>query len=283
MSGNSMLNTPLTYIKDLLKSIILQRSLKYALKEQNLEELAAQLKRIVPDITDQYSGFKINNSYLEMNVRCLHAFQISLVAEVIERFDRSVIVDLGDSSGTHIQYIIGLYSKNKNIKCLSVNLDKQAVEKIKKKGLEAICARVEDLENYNITADIILCFELLEHLMDPSNFLYKLSLMSDAKYLIITVPYIRNSRVGLHHIRKQSKEESVSAENTHIFELNPDDWKLIMKHSGWKIVKEKVYLQYPKNRLLRIVKSAWKAVDYEGFYGIILQRDNTFSSRYIDW
>ncbi|MBF0557335.1 MAG: hypothetical protein HQL08_00990 [Nitrospirae bacterium] len=268
------------YLRETVQRI-LNRSLKMAAREQGLDKLASRLEEIVPDITDQYSRFKINNTFLRTKVRCQHSFQISLVQKVINEFERPVIVDVGDSAGTHLQYIMGLYNKKK-LECLSVNLDLKAVERIKEKGLKAVHAKAEDLPRYDINADIFLCFEILEHLMNPCFFLHELSEKTNAKYLVFTVPYRKESRVGLSHIRSGQKE-NVYAENTHIFELNPEDWKLISKHSGWDIVEEGIFLQYPRMGLLRVTQPLWKYSDFEGFYGLILKRDNAWSSKYEDW
>ena len=148
--------------------------------------------------------------------------------------------------------------------------------------MTAINARAEDLHKHNINVDIFLCFETLEHLADPCNFLHSLSANTNAKYLILTVPYMRHSRVGLCHIRA-GRKDPVCAENTHILELSPEDWKLIAMHSGWGVVKEKKYLQYPRRSLLRFTQPFWRKLDLEGFYGLILERDNTWSSKYKDW
>lgn len=269
------------FLRKILESVM-KISIAKASKQQGLQNLADKLAEIVPDITDQYSLFKVDNPYTTVNVRNEHAFQISLVNEIIGEFDKLTIVDIGDSAGTHLQYIMGLHSKNQIIQCLSVNLDAQAVEKIKQKGLEAVNARAEDLHKYNIDADIFLCFETLEHLMNPCHFLHDLSTKTTAKYMIITVPYLQNSRVGLHHIRGGGGKE-VYAENTHIFELSPEDWKLLVRHSGWSIAQERIYLQYPKRGLFRFTKALWRQFDFEGFYGMILTKDDTWSSRYMDW
>lgn len=261
---------------------LLEKSLIQARKEQGLNNLARQLKQISPDITDQYSCFKVQGSYLETKVRAQHAFQISLVNKIINEFDHPTIVDIGDSSGTHLQYLIGLHKKDKVLRCLGVNLDAEAIKKIQSKGFEAIQARAENLDQYNINADIFLCFETLEHLMDPIHFLHELSTKTKASYLIITVPYVRQSRIGLHHLRNK-RDEEVFAENTHIFEFCPKDLKLIVRHAGWQIVSEKIYLQYPKYNTMRITKPLWKKYDFEGFYGLILKRDNTWSKKYLDW
>jgi len=118
--------------------VIYEKALRKAAKEQGLMDLAKKLEEIVPDITDQYTTFKIDTSYLKTKVRNLHVFQISLVNEVIGKINNPTLVDIGDSCGTHLQYLAGLYSNAKNIKCLSVNLDKVAVEKIKGKGIKGL-------------------------------------------------------------------------------------------------------------------------------------------------
>ena len=273
-----------TSIKPFLRKIyqwLLKMSIEKASKEQGLKNIADELAKTVLDITDQYTTFKVANPYVKVKVRNQHAFQIALANEVISEFEKLTIVDIGDSAGTHLQYIMGLHSKNREIQCLSVNLDAQAVEKIQQKGLDAVNARAEDLHNYNINADIFLCIQTLEHLMNPCHFLHELSTKTNAKYMVITVPYLKNSRVGLHHIR--GGLGNVYAENTHIFELSPKDWKLLVRHSGWDIVKEKLYRQYPRRGLFWITKALWKRFDYEGFYGMILTKDDTWSSRYMDW
>ena len=267
------------FLREILQSVM-KTSIEKASKEQGLKSLADKLTKIVPDITEQYSTFKVDNPYAEVKVRNQHTFQIVLANEVVSEFEKPTIVDIGDSAGTHLQYIMGLHPSQ--MQCLSVNLDAQAVEKIKQKGLEAVNARAEDLHKYNIDADIFLCFEMLEHLMNPCHFLHELSTKTNAKYLVITVPYLQNSRVGLHHIRGGVLRD-VYAENTHIFELSPKDWKLLVRHSGWNVAQERIYLQYPKRGFLWITKALWRRFDFEGFYGMILTKDNTWSSKYMDW
>lgn len=264
-----------------IREFLWMKSILAAAREQGLVTLSKRLEKIVPDISDQYTCFKVVPR-LTHRVRFKHAFQISLAMESIEKLEKPTIVDIGDSAGTHLRYIRTLCENGRLGRCLSVNLDPVAVEKIKSKGIEAVCARAEDLGRLGIDADIFLSYEMLEHLRDPCYFLYQLANKTHCKYLILTVPYLTQSRLGLHHIR-QGQKEKVYAENTHIFELCPEDWKLLVKHCGWKVHKEKIYLQYPLYSPWWIIKYIWQRYDFLGFYGLILQRDETWSSRYKDW
>ena len=262
-------------------------SLNTAIKSQNLSKLVDQINVIVPDISSQYTTFRIEDSYLETKVRAQHAFQLSLAQKAIEMVDKkaseTTIVDIGDSSGTHLTYLHGLYGE---INALSVNLDPVAVQKIKDKGLRAIESRAELLHNhpdFSGDVDIFLSYEMLEHLLNPIEFLHQMSLQTQCQYFVITVPYLTKSRVGLHQIRNVKNTSDFNAERTHIFELSPLDWDLIFRFSGWKIVYSQQYTQYPKKLPGNLLKYLWRKMDFDGFYGVILQRDDSISSKYKDW
>jgi hypothetical protein len=283
------------YIRKIANKIIrilLIRSLVKSNAERGESILKSSLEMIVPDISQQYSTFRIdpNDKFLNLKIRCQHAFQVTLMLQAIN-FLKSInettvnIVDIGDSAGTHILYINEL-SKDKKfqINTLSINLDSKAVEKIQARGLNAKLCRAESLHigNDGFRADLFMLFEVLEHLFDPISFLRNIAKNSECRHMLITVPFLVSSRVGLGHIRCDSKDISF-AENTHIFELSSDDWDLIFQFSGWRVIHRDIYTQYPKNGLYRFTKYIWHRKDYEGFYGVILERDTSQSDLYQDW
>jgi hypothetical protein len=267
----------------------LQRaSIRSAVREQHLDRLSTRLAEIVPDLTSQYTTFSVDNDYLRIKTRALHAFQINLLIKAINYIppkESIYVVDIGDSSGTHLIYLDSILKDDMkysscNLEYLSVNLDPIAVEKISSKGIKAILCKAQDLyENYNIKADLVFSFEMLEHLYDPISFLNTLSEKSVSECFVLTVPYLSQSRVGLHHIR-QGQNRVVYPENTHIFELSPHDWQLIFQQAGWKIVNDGIYRQYPSWSVWRLLKPLWKKLDFEGFYGVILKRDRTWAELY---
>jgi len=258
-----------------------KQSILVALKEQELYDLYLKLIDIVPDISQQYTSFVINDDYYYTKVKAQHAFQISMVLKSydilkLEKLDTINLIDIGDSAGTHNEYISKL---RKNIKTLSINLDNKAIEKIKAKGMNALLCKAEDIEKYNVHCDIFTSFQMLEHLHNPIQFLKDLSNKSQCKAFVVTVPYVVESRVSINYIRFKS-EVSQNPEGVHIFELSPDDWKIIFKFSGWEILEEKIYLQYPKNTIYRYLKKAWKLYDFEGFYGVILIKNDKWEKLY---
>lgn len=271
------------YVKPLERIYI--TSIKLALKWQKLDKLSSRLVEIIPDISTQYSGVSLQSKYKLIKVRGQHAFQVNLVNKAIQLLDEKnlTIVDIGDSAGTHLTYVKAL-NAGRNISCLSVNIDPEAVNKIRGMGIEAICARAEDVKKYDVgNIDIIQSFEMLEHLLSPVLFLHALATNTRCHYFVVTVPYVSRSRVGLGILRK-GIQKAMNAESVHIFELSPDDWRMTFKFTGWDIVHDEIYYQYPRIFPLDIaLKNIWAARDFEGFYGAILRPDQRWSSLYSDW
>ncbi|GAG29542.1 unnamed protein product, partial [marine sediment metagenome] len=83
-------------LKKILQSLLTQ-ALRKAAKVQKIDKLRTKLEEIVPDISQQYVSAKINNEYLKVKIRNMHAFQISLVNKIIGEFSSPTVVDIGDS------------------------------------------------------------------------------------------------------------------------------------------------------------------------------------------
>jgi len=270
-----------------LKEKISFISLKQAALQQRLSTLVDVLRRIVPDISEQEVYLKeVYNHYFELKYRVLQAFQCQLMLKALEGCEKKTItvVDIGDSAGTHMMYLRSLTHGIHDIESVSVNLDSQAIQKIRSKGLEAILCPAEELDLKGRPVDMFTSFEMLEHLHNPAYLLRRLAKQKGRGTLVITVPYVKKSRVGLHSIRGQ-RLQPVSAEDEHIFEFSPQDWELLFLHSGWKVVFSKICYQYPRHlaMLSPLLAWFWKRTDFEGFWGAILGKDTSFSDCYQDW
>ncbi|MCX5788609.1 MAG: hypothetical protein NTX64_08940 [Elusimicrobia bacterium] len=262
------------------KERLLTLSLRAAAAEQGLADLAGRLQGLAVDLDRQYTDHRINTDYLRTKVLCQQAFQMAFTLPELESAPRT-IVDIGDSAGTHIGYLKAL-KPGLDARFVSLNLDAEAVKRIQAKGIEALLARAEDIGTLGIKPDIALLFETLEHLPDPFDFLHRLASRTSCKKLILTVPYVRASRLGLHHLREGIRKP-VSAETVHLLELCPKDLRLLFAHTGWRVARERVYLQYPRFSPLALMRPLWARWDFEGFYAAALEPDPTWSSLYGSW
>ena len=262
-------------------------SINLALAQQGLKSMVESLTEIVPDVSDQYSGSEMQGPYWQLKVRGLHAFQTTLMLKALAglRRKRLTVVDIGDSAGTHMIYLTKLAGEGIELETISVNLDPKAVEKISAKGLKAILCRAECLDlGPEKPVDLFTSFEMVEHLHNPAIFFRRLAKKSPGNLMVITVPYMKKSRMGLYHTRNPATSP-VFAEDEHIFELSPQDWTLLFLHSGWRITYSATYYQYPRKLPLisPLLAFFWRHTDFEGFWGAILEKDTSCSDRYQDW
>lgn len=244
-----------------IKRRLLTFSLLLALKHQKLYKTYLKPKKIIPDISEQYTSVKLD-AYYQLKARAQQAFQISYVLENVG--SPKNIVDIGDSSGNHLRYLRCFLP---GVDAVSVNLDPRAVDRINKNGGKAVLCDAHKIDVAGIKAGTAISFQTLEHLENPLEFLRNLKKGGFEK-IIITVPYRKYSRVGLHQLRNES--ENFGIEDVHIFELCPEDWNLIFRYAGWNVDNHKIYYQYPA--YLPFLKFYWDKFDFEGFAGFTLYR-----------
>jgi len=264
-------------------------SLRAAMAEQGLAELATRMRAAVPDVSDQYTTRTDPVEfarYWEVKTRGLHAFQVKATLDALDAMGGSgtVIADIGDSSGNHAAYVEALARPGQVARTIGINLDPVAVDKIRAKGREAVLCRAEQLDTEGIRPDLFLSFETLEHLMDPIRFLNKLARADSAQWLLFTVPWRRRSRFGGDHLRgKVAVTGKMTAEQVHIWELSPEDWGLLARFAGWKPAWTRIYRQYPLRHPLVATRPLWRMLDHEGFIAVLARRDLTLAERYADW
>lgn len=265
-------------------------SIEDAAREQGLTELIPKLRAIVPDLRDHFSGgFDAveYDRFWEIKMRAQQAWQAQCMLDAVSFIDRDnlTLVDIGDSAGTHSAYIKALAPTGKVGRSIGVNLDPRAVERIRARGGEAIECRAEEIDLHGINADLYMSFETIEHLTDPIRFLHSLAERGSAEYLLMSVPYRRQSRFGGEHLRQDNLNgsDTMTAEEVHMYEFSPEDWTLLAKFAGFEAIFTRTYRQYARHSLSRVTAPLWRRLDFEGFFAFFGRRDLSLARRYTDW
>ncbi len=246
-----------------------------------LESMWAYSVKVFPDMQAHFTG-TIVNAETEMRIRLLLCCEALFTGRALKKCRGSKAcsyADVGDSDGT-VQMLLRYYGWEE-LETTGINLQQSAVDRIRERGLDAICEDAMRLGDRGQSYDVVSVFETLEHLPDPIGFLKGIqSVVSDT--LVVSVPYIKQSRVGLAYLSKRWPAEKVpTIENTHILELSPGDWGKIFKHAGWRVIDQNFLLMYPRCSWLRLVlQPYWRQRSFEGFWFVALTRDNRFARRY---
>lgn len=262
------------------------RSIRAAVRERGLGEMVERLRTTVPDNSAQESRAYVDTPFMEIKRRSLQAEQCKAILEALAGQRSATVVDIGDSAGTHMLYLKALTAGHMALDTLSVNLDQRAIDKIKARGLPAALCRAEEVTERGLVdkVDLMTSFEMVEHLHNPALFFRRLAKRSSCARMVVSVPYLRRSRVGMHHLRHGLSEPQY-AEDVHVFELSPEDWTLLLLHSGWRVVRSTIHYQYPRcwGPLSWLLAAFWRRYDFEGFWCATLERDTSRSDLYRDW
>lgn len=259
-----------------------------AAREQGLAGLRDRLSAILPDIRDQYSLAMDDaeySRYWQRKLRTLHAFQVQFVLDALRHVEgqKLILADIGDSSGNHSTYLRALEPRISRV--ISVNLDPVAVDKVRAKGGDALLARAEEMDLEGIEPDMFMSFEMVEHLSDPVRFLHRLATQGKSPWLLMSVPYVRQSRFGGRELDwpLDRLPPAITAEEMHLFELSPKDWLRLARFSGFSPVFTRIYRQYPRKHPLALTRALWASLDFEGFFAVFLKRDLSLANRYAAW
>jgi hypothetical protein len=239
--------------------------------------------RRFPSFNEHFSN-PLNDREAEARVRFLIAAECAFmekeVASVLEKREKCSVADIGDSDGSVRIVIEDLFGRTR-VETVGINLQPGLVERMNQKGLNAICADAIEVGNQERRYNVVSLFETMEHLPDPIGFLQKISPVVEDR-LVVSVPYVRRSRVGLYYTGNGWPEDQpVTIETVHIFELSPEDWRKVFLHSGWRVEREAIFKQFPASGPLNwILTCYWRCTSFEGFYLASLVKDTTHSSRY---
>ena len=265
-------------------------SLRAAIDEQGLQDLYAKLAIIVPDLRQQFTGSFDDNEFerfWSIKMRAQHTFQVDCALQAISSLEKNAltVVDIGDSSGNDGRYLKSITPEGQMSRFIGVNIDPVAVKKITANGGEAVLASAEKFEFGDVTPDLILCFETLEHLSDPLRFLHMLSDKAASAAVLLTVPCRRQSRFGGELIRQpeSSLPDKLTPESVHLFELSPGDWILLARLAGFEVTFKRTYRQYPLRGVYRLMAPIWRRLDFEGFLALFLTPNPSLSQRYTGW
>ena len=266
-----------------LKDKIAIASLKSSMKTNvALYQAYKDTTKVVSDLTDHYSGVTLSSFY-EKKVRFMLAAQTIFVAaevrEVLVEKQQCALVDVGDSDGSLQLMLKSMFTDNGALSTAGVNLQSEAVKRIQDRGLEGILIDAMDLHSRGLDYDIVTLLETLEHIPNPIGFLESIHDVVRER-LVISVPFVRNSRVALNYLDNLDDERRPTIENVHIFELSPPDWRKIFRHCGWKVAKEWTAYQYKPRSLWHITAPIWRRKDFEGFWLASLKKDNSGRERY---
>ena len=251
-------NNFLRYINALVV-MRLYRILNFKSRLQLFNEVVAEELKQQPIINVLFPKEKLRKHYVYGNIRNTFEHPDLSVTQIryfrlYEYFknnfpdvfdNRTRILNVGDTSGVFFEGI--------NRKGTSLNINKECVDYIRSKGIEAVVGNAENINFSDRSFDYVFSFQCLEHIPNPIKALNEFGRLAGKK-VFISIPYTRTTKIYdmeyWTNLRETSwKEKSVRGVDCHIFEFSTTDFKNILTYTNLRYESSWLINYFSENSL----------------------------------
>lgn len=185
----------------------------------------------------------------------LDVYRFNCLIDEIGRIARSYkvktlsVVDAGAGSGEMSIDIAGMGHKVISIDIAESSMSKFA-DIARKLGIQQVVSPLEATPLAGEIANIVICSEVLEHLVDPQKVLDELARITKQNgYLVVSVPYAQI----LQEVLCPSCLQKFFI-NGHIHSFNKNTLLTMLSNAGYKTIKSRIIAKPVTSRLLRTGK-----------------------------
>lgn len=173
-------------------------------------------------LMEHYGDQVVVDEYLNKVKAYFIAKRVMILKERIgEDLNHCKILDAGDSNGVIL--------RNLQKKGIGMNVSWDAAKNITKNGIQAICAKIDEIPLQFKSFDYVILFQTLEHLPNPIQVLRDIAKICKKK-LFISIPYVPRT-----YIHEAFYDPGRPRYQHHIFEFCEGDFEKIITHTSFNI------------------------------------------------
>lgn len=153
------------------------------------------------------------------------------ILELCKKFNISAdtLVDVGSASGMFCQEAL---ESHKFKRVIGIEPSVSQADTCRKYGIEVVNKPVEAVSHLKGRADVVTCFETIEHVFDPGKFIeWCTRLLTPGGLLVLTCPNYE----GFDVLTLGVKSESLDAEHINLF--NPDSIVMMIEKHGLTVME----------------------------------------------
>jgi SAM-dependent methyltransferase len=224
--------------------------------------------------------YKIWNTYVfpsSATVRRNEIFKprVKRILEVCDKYDvdKNCLVEVGSGFGLFCEEIVGT---NCFDSVIAIEPEKHLAETCRSKGLYTIENSIENINYLEDSPNVVVAFEVIEHLFSPYSFLKSCKrLMASNSIIVVTCPNFQGfdiSTLGLN-------SDSIDAEHINLF--NPFSISMLFERSGFAVLEcltpGKIDTDIVRNKILN---GAYDVSDQFFLKTVLIERWDEFGSKF---
>ncbi len=140
--------------------------------------------------------------------------------------DYEVVMEIGATSDMFLRHV-------KAERKIGINVLDICVEQLNKQGIIGIKTDGQRMPLQDNGADLVICFETLEHVHNPILFLAELSRITKKK-LLLSIPWVSKTNVRARWYGRVDPNGQPDSE-FHVFEFDERDFKKILSYTDFKV------------------------------------------------
>lgn len=164
--------------------------------------------------------------------------RVDLIVELCQKYDvpTNLLVEVGAGFGTFLEEV-----KSRGVfkRLIGIEPTPDLVKTCRKRGLEMIDKTIEDVDRAEILQpnekiDVMASFEVIEHLLEPKQFVLKCaSLLTKGGLLVLSTPNCKGFDVA------SLREKSHSIDPEHVVVFNTDSIATLLESCGFKVLERR--------------------------------------------
>lgn len=163
---------------------------------QNPQLTPEELSKYYPDTYSCYQSIDRDSTKSLVNRELVNFGFRKRWNFIISEFSSGKLLDIGCATGNFLYYGIN----NKNWDLFGLDINNRAVEIAKSRGLKAFQGSITDHPFNNNEFDVITLWDVLEHLHNPRESLFKIkNILRDGGIIIIRIPRMDSWDYGVFH------------------------------------------------------------------------------------
>jgi len=142
--------------------------------------------------------------------------------------EMNTLLEVGAGFGS---FCLEIQSTNKFKQIVAIEPTPELASTCREKGIETIESSIEDIDFSNKKFDVVVNFEVIEHLFSPKEFLLQVKdILNDNGLLILSCPN------GMGFDIKLLKDKSHTIDHEHLNYFNPHSISLLLKNCGYRVL-----------------------------------------------
>lgn len=205
----------------------------YSVVGRQLHSRASSLD--TSELSRNHYGWTSVNKQFAWDMFCIQQTNLINFVKTFATDDYEVAVEIGATSDMFLKHV-------KAKKKIGINVLDVCVEQLNKQGITGLKTDGQRIPLAGNEADLVICFETLEHVPNPIPFLNELGRIARNK-LLLSIPWVAKTHIRARWHGMADPDRQPDSE-FHVFEFDEDDFKKILSYTDFKVSTYQKLINY---------------------------------------